>query len=82
MMKKEEAAYTKFCQIGSAAEEHKKSVEKRSKRKALENKEPVEMTKEEEEYYSNIQGMLLLLLEDDSKMVRIAGINCMSHFAK
>ena len=40
------------------------------------------MSSMEESYHYYVQGILLLLLEDDSAAVRLAGINSMSFFAK
>ena len=79
MMKKEDAAYTKFTQIGTEKEEKDKRA---SRRKVAETKtEDVAMSSLEESYHYYVQGILLLLLEDDSAAVRLAGINTMAFFA-
>jgi len=40
------------------------------------------MTSLEEQFHLHVQGILLLLLEDDAMSVRLTGINTMSFFAK
>ena len=86
MMKKEDSSFNqKFSQIGSEQEQRERRWKMAAERKARELSKigvKIDMSSLEEQFHQYVQGILLLMLEDDSQFVRIAGIKAMSFFAK